>query len=36
MSETDIGFIAALEEAQKGYDEGGVPIGRLICTPSIL
>ncbi|KAK5045638.1 hypothetical protein LTR84_009007 [Exophiala bonariae] len=34
MSETDIGFIAALEEAKQGYAEGGVPIG-LICSRSM-
>jgi hypothetical protein len=27
MSETDPGFIAAVEEAKQGYAEGGVPIG---------
>ncbi len=28
MSETDAGFIAAVEEARQGFEEGGVPIGR--------
>jgi hypothetical protein len=27
MSETDPGFLAAVEEAKQGYGEGGVPIG---------
>lgn len=27
MSETDAGFLAAVEEARQGYAEGGVPIG---------
>lgn len=27
MSETDEGFLAAIEEARQGYAEGGVPIG---------
>ena len=30
MSENDIGFLAALEEAQKGAAEGGVPIGACV------
>ncbi|KEF55071.1 cytosine deaminase [Exophiala aquamarina CBS 119918] len=32
MSETDPGFIAALEEAKKGYAEGGVPIGACLVS----
>jgi creatinine deaminase len=28
--ETDLGFKAALEEAHKGSDEGGVPIGAAL------
>lgn len=30
MSETDAGFLAALEEAKKGASEGGVPIGACL------
>ncbi len=30
MSETDSGFLAALEEAKKGAEEGGVPIGACL------
>lgn len=30
--ETDTGFKAALEEAQKGSDEGGVPIGAALVA----
>lgn len=30
--ETDIGFKAALEEAQKGGEEGGVPIGACLVS----
>lgn len=30
MSADDPGFKAAVEEAQKGYDEGGVPIGACL------
>jgi creatinine deaminase len=30
--ETDPGFIAALEEAKKGYAEGGVPIGAALVS----
>lgn len=30
MSDQDPGFQAALEEAQKGFDEGGVPIGAAL------
>lgn len=30
MSANDTGFIAALEEAKKGYEEGGIPSTRLI------
>lgn len=29
-SEHDIGFKAALEEAKKGFSEGGVPIGACL------
>lgn len=29
MAETDIGFLAALEEAKQGFAEGGVPIGEF-------
>ena len=32
MSSTDAGFIAALEEAQKGASEGGVPIGACLVS----
>nr|OQO23965.1 hypothetical protein B0A51_09993 [Rachicladosporium sp. CCFEE 5018] len=32
MSQSDIGFKAALEEAQKGADEGGVPIGACLVS----
>lgn len=32
MSESDVGFLAALEEAQKGSDEGGVPIGAALVS----
>lgn len=32
MSATDAGFIAAVEEAQTGYDEGGVPIGACLVS----
>jgi hypothetical protein len=34
MSETDVGFVAAVEEAKKGYEEGGVPIGRPPRSPT--
>ena len=30
--ETDVGFIAALEEAKIGADEGGVPIGACLVS----
>lgn len=30
MSASDAGFKAAVEEAQAGYDEGGVPIGACL------
>ncbi|KAF7586344.1 cytosine deaminase [Aspergillus hancockii] len=30
--ETDPGFIAAVEEAKKGYAEGGVPIGAALVS----
>ncbi|KAF2146633.1 uncharacterized protein K452DRAFT_348365 [Aplosporella prunicola CBS 121167] len=32
MSQSDAGFIAALDEAKKGYDEGGVPIGACLVA----
>jgi tRNA(Arg) A34 adenosine deaminase TadA len=32
MSATDAGFIAALEEAKKGANEGGVPIGSCLVS----
>jgi len=32
MSESDIGFQAALEEARKGASEGGVPIGACLVS----
>ncbi|OQO00466.1 hypothetical protein B0A48_13815 [Cryoendolithus antarcticus] len=32
MSQSDIGFKAALEEARKGADEGGVPIGACLVS----
>lgn len=32
MAATDAGFIAAVEEAQAGYDEGGVPIGACLVS----
>lgn len=32
MSEQDPGFIAALEEARKGAEEGGVPIGACLVS----
>lgn len=32
MSANDQGFKAAVEEAQKGYDEGGVPIGACLVA----
>ena len=30
MSESDAGFVAAVEEAKQGYEEGGVPIGACL------
>ena len=30
--ESDIGFQAALQEARKGYAEGGVPIGACLVS----
>jgi creatinine deaminase len=30
MSETDAGFLAAVEEAKQGAAEGGVPIGACL------
>ncbi|OJD30906.1 cytosine deaminase [Diplodia corticola] len=32
MSDSDPGFVAALEEAKKGYGEGGIPIGACIVS----
>ncbi|KAF2088273.1 cytosine deaminase [Saccharata proteae CBS 121410] len=32
MSPTDAGFVAAVEEAKKGYEEGGVPIGACLVA----
>ena len=32
MSESDPGFIAALDEAKKGFAEGGVPIGACLVS----
>ena len=32
MSETDLGFLAALEEGRKGAAEGGVPIGACLVS----
>jgi hypothetical protein len=32
MSETDAGFLAALEEGKKGATEGGVPIGACLVS----
>lgn len=32
MSSSDPGFKAAVEEAQTGYDEGGVPIGACLVS----
>jgi hypothetical protein len=32
MSETDPGFLAALEEGKKGAAEGGVPIGACLVS----
>jgi cytosine/creatinine deaminase len=32
MSEQDPGFIAAVEEARKGAEEGGVPIGACLVA----
>jgi creatinine deaminase len=32
MSAADAGFIAALEEAKKGANEGGVPIGACLVS----
>lgn len=36
MSETDPGFLAALEEAKQGFAEGGVPIGEWVFSFVIL
>ena len=32
MSESDIGFQAAFDEAYKGSEEGGVPIGAALVS----
>ncbi|KAH0833649.1 Cytosine deaminase [Fonsecaea pedrosoi] len=32
MSETDVGFLAAVEEARQGFAEGGVPIGACLVS----
>nr|OQO24621.1 Cytosine deaminase [Rachicladosporium sp. CCFEE 5018] len=32
MSQSDVGFKAALDEAKKGADEGGVPIGACLVS----
>ncbi|KAJ9633466.1 uncharacterized protein PV06_06740 [Exophiala oligosperma] len=32
MAETDPGFIAAVEEARQGFNEGGVPIGACLVS----
>jgi len=32
MSESDLGFVAALEEAKQGFAEGGVPIGACLVS----
>lgn len=32
MSTSDPGYIAAVEEAQAGFDEGGVPIGACLVS----
>jgi Cytidine and deoxycytidylate deaminase zinc-binding region len=32
MSESDPGFLAAVEEAKKGFAEGGVPIGACLVS----
>ena len=32
MAESDPGFLAAVEEAKKGYEEGGVPIGACLVS----
>ena len=36
MSENDIGFQAALEEARKGASEGGVPIGACLVSVRLI
>lgn len=30
--ESDVGFLAALEEARAGFEEGGVPIGAVLVA----
>lgn len=32
MTSSDPGFLAALEEAKAGFDEGGVPIGACLVS----
>ena len=32
MSDTDLGFLAAVEEAKAGFNEGGVPIGACLVS----
>lgn len=32
MSSSDPGFLAALEEAKTGFDEGGIPIGACLVS----
>jgi hypothetical protein len=33
MPDTDPGFLAAVEEARRGFEEGGVPIGETsLCS----
>ena len=32
MSDSDPGFLAAVEEAKAGFDEGGVPIGACLIS----
>ena len=32
MAESDPGFVAAVEEAQQGFAEGGVPIGACLVS----
>lgn len=32
MAETEVGFAVAVEEAEKGFNEGGVPIGACLVS----